>query len=418
MGGRGGLARWDFRLLWVGETSSKLGSAVTTVALPLVAVTHLNATTLQVALLEAAVWLPWLVVGLPAGALVDRWPSKPLMLLCNAVSATLLISVPVAVLFDALTMTQLTGVAFFAAVATVFFSTAYQRFLPAVVDTPDLPAANARMQGSESAAQVAGPSLGGLLAGAFGAATGLLADAVTFVVSSVCLLRIRSVQPRPEPVAKRSIVREIGEGLRYLVHDPYLRVIAAFSAATNLAGGMLQAVLVVFLVRSVGISEWTVGTFLSLVSLGGIAGAMAATWVSRRFGSARGLIICELCTAPFALLIPLTGPGAGLAFLVAGGVMTTAGVIAFNVIFGAFRAAYVPRHLLGRIVASTRFVNYGTLPVGAVLGGVLGTSLGLPATLWISAAGTAGAVLILFLGPIRTRRDLPVAAGELSGVRS
>jgi predicted MFS family arabinose efflux permease len=402
--------------LWAGETASKVGSAVTTVALPLVAVGHLNASTFEVAMLGAAVWLPWLVVGLPAGALVDRLAGKPLMVFCNVASTVLLTSVPAAVALDALTFPHLALVAFGTAVATVFFSTAYQRFLPSVVDVDFLPAANARMQGSESVAQVVGPSLGGLLAAAFGAAAGLAIDAMTFLASTACLVAIRTREPvRKAPAESlRKIPHEIAEGLRYLLRDPYLRVIAAFSASTNLAGSMLQAVLVIYLVRDLGLGEWTAGTVLSLVGVGGIAGAAVATPVARRCGTARGLLLCQLCSAPFALLVPLATPGAGLAFLVVGGAVTTAGVIAFNVVFGAFRATYVPRHLLGRVVASTRFLNYGTMPIGALLGGIVGTALGVPAALWISAAGTTAAVLILFIGPVSRQRDLPAgpAAAE------
>jgi MFS family permease len=234
---RGGLLRdRNFRLLWFGETTSTVGTTISRVALPLVAVVTLQASTFQVSLLTAAGWLPWLLIGLPAGACVDRLPRRPLMLVCDAVSLLLLISVPVAVWAGVLTLSQLLCVALLTGAASVFFQTAYQVYLPDVVDHEHLGEANAKLQGSESAAQVAGPGLAGLIAQAAGAATGLIADALSFIVSAVCLLRIRTHE-EPATAATRSTTlrREIGDGLRFLAADPYLRVLTAFRALSNLA---------------------------------------------------------------------------------------------------------------------------------------------------------------------------------------
>ncbi|MFE2729185.1 MFS transporter [Kitasatospora sp. NPDC059327] len=402
----------DFRLLWIGQGASKLGSAVTTVSLPLIAVLTLHTTAFGVGVLEAAVWLPWLIVGLPAGALVDRWAPRPVMVVCDLASLLLLGSVPAAAWFGMLTFPQLVVVALLAGAAGVFFSTAYQVLLPSLLAPADLPEGNARMQGTEAAAQVAGPGLGGLLAQLAGPVLGLLMDTLSFAVSALCLRRITTTDRRPprDPAAgTRSLRGEISEGLGFLVRDPYLRSICGFSALTNLTGSVLQAVLVVFLLHDVGLSPGVVGGLLGTIGLGGVLGATVATRITRRFGTARGLLLCNLCTAPAALLVPLTGHGPRLVMLVAGGLLTTAGVIAFNVIFGSFRAAYVPSHLLGRVVAGGRFVNYSTIPVGALLGGSLGTLLGLRPTVWIAAAGTALSVAALLAGPVRHGRDLPTA---------
>lgn len=167
---RGGLV-WhrDFRLLWIGQTGSKLGSSVTSVALPLVAVTTLGASTFQVALLSAAAWLPWLVIGLPAGAWVDRLPRRPVMIICDVVSLLLFLSVPVAAWLGVLTIGHLLAVALGAGTASVFFQTAYQVYLPSLLTKEDVPEGNAKLQGAEAAAHVAGPGLAGLIAQAFGA---------------------------------------------------------------------------------------------------------------------------------------------------------------------------------------------------------------------------------------------------------
>ncbi|RCG28396.1 MFS transporter [Sphaerisporangium album] len=405
---RGGLLRErDFRLLWVGETASAFGSSVTSVALPLVAITVLQANALVVGVLAAASWVPWLLIGLPAGAWVDRLPRRPVMLACDAVSALVFCSVPVAAWFGVLTIGHLMVAALLTGTAKVFFQTAYQVLLPSVVAAGDLPEGNAKLQGSESAAQVAGPGLGGLLAQAFGAVTGLIADAATFVISAACLLAMRTREAPPPPRDSTTLRRQIAQGLRFVLHDPYLRVLTAFGATSNLFLMGYQAILVIFLVREVGVGPGTAGGVIAATSLGGVAGAAVAPWIARRLGSARALLAAEVGCAPFVLLIPAAFPGWGLAFAVAGGLVVVAGVVAGNVIKGSFRQMYTPRHLLGRASVSMQFVNLGTVPMGALLGGALGDSLGVRPAMWIMTGGLALTGLILLAGPIKRDRDLP-----------
>jgi MFS family permease len=413
-GRRGGLlGERNFRLLWFGETTSTVGTTISRVALPLVAVVTLQASTFQVSLLTAAGWLPWLLIGLPAGAWVDRLPRRPLMLVCDTVSLLLLVSVPVAVWAGVLTLGQLLGVALLTGAAAVFFQTAYQVYLPDIVDHERLGEANAKLAGSESAAQVAGPGLAGLIAQAAGAATGLIADALSFLVSAVCLVRIRTDE-KPVPTAERSTTlrREIADGLRFLAADPYLRVLTAFGALSNLALTGYQSILVVFLIRDLGVSPAGVGALLSGMSVGGVIGAASATAIANRFGSARGLLLSELCAAPFGLLIPLAAPGPRLMLVVLGGLAIGIGVVSGNVIKTSWRQVYCPRPLLGRVIVSMQFLNYGAIPLGAVLAGAVGTSLGLRPTLWIMLGGLVLATFVLLIGPLRLNRNLPGAVPQ------
>ncbi|MEU8266911.1 MFS transporter [Sphaerisporangium sp. NPDC049002] len=406
---RGGLLRdRDFRLLWAGETASGFGSTLTSVALPLVAITVLHTSTFFVALLTAAAWLPWMIIGLPAGAWVDRLPRRPVMLICDGASLVLFLSVPVAAWWGRLTIGHLLAVALLAGTAKVFFQTAYQVYLPAVVRDADLPEGNAKLQGGESAAQVVGPGVGGIVAQLFGAVTGLLVDAATFLISALCLLAMRT---REAPVSRErrsaTLRREIGEGLAFVARDPYLRVLTVFGAVSNLALIGYQSILIVFLVREVGVSSGTAGVLIAATSLGGVAGAASATWIARRVGSAHALIACEMAGAPFGLLIPLASPGSGLAFAVAGGLGVVAGVVAGNVIKSSFRQMYCPRELMGRVSVSMQFVNYGTIPLGALIGGALGDAIGVRPSMWILTGALALTGLVLLAGPIRRHRDLP-----------
>jgi MFS family permease len=397
----------DFRLLWAGQTVSWLGTATTQVAAPLVAVTTLHASAFQVGLLAVAVWLPWVLVGVPAGTLVDRLPRRPILVTCDLVAAVLLVSAPVAAWLGLLTLTQLLIVAFLAGVAEVFSATAGQVFLPAVLPADQLAAGNARLQGGASAAQVAGPGLAGLLAHLGGPVTALAADAASFLVSAAAMLRI-GARERHVPDPGREPLRAAARvGLRFVARDPYLRVTASAGSAANFALTTYQTVLLVFLVREVGLGAGMIGLLLSLASLGGVAGAMLSGPVVRRLGSARGLFALEAASGLSALLIPLTTGGAGLAWLVVGNAGVAAFVVAGNVISASFRQRYCPPELLGRVTASMRVLNYGTMPVAAVVAGALATAVGLRTTMWVGTAGVLAAALLLLIGPLTHSRDLP-----------
>ncbi|MEU8112038.1 MFS transporter [Micromonospora sp. NPDC048947] len=407
----GGLLRHrDFRLLWTGQTVSSIGSNVTTVALPLVAVAVLDAGTFQVAVLTAAAWLPWLLIGLPAGAWVDRLSGRPVMVACDLFRALLFLSVPLAAALDRLTVWHLLLVALSAGVARVFFETADQVYLPVLLRPEQLPEGNAKLHAAQTASYVVGPGVAGLIAQLIGAVTALLLDAISFLVSAVCLLRIRTVEPRVRRVDQsRSLRRDIAEGVRFVARDPYLRVLTVFGAASNIGLTGYQAVLVVFLVRELRLEPGLVGVLIAVMSAGGIIGALLATTVARRCGTARAVLIAAALTGPPALLIPLAAPGVGLAWPAVGGLLIGLGVAIGNVVKGAFRQTYTPYHLLGRVTVSMHLLNYGTIPLAAVLAGAIGARYGVQTAIVAMTAWLAFTPLILLMGPIRRRRDLPAA---------
>jgi MFS family permease len=385
-----------------------LGNSVTAVALPLIAVEVLDADSTAVGLLAAAVWLPWLLVGLPVGAWVDRIRKRPLMMACDLVAGAALLSIPSAVWLDALTLQHMVVVALICGAAAVWFDTAYHSYIRIVLDGRDLLEGNAKLQGSESAVRVAGPGVAGLLAQAFGAVTGLLADAVTFLISVVCLKRIEVVEPDRAPDEERApLQRQIIEGLRFVGRDPYLRPMVTWGAAINMALMGYQAVQVVFLVRTVGLNPALVGMLLTSGSVGGIVGALMASRFSRRFGSARGLLLLQAVTAPFALLMPMTTAGPGLLLFAVGGFLVGIGISVANIVVGSFRQTYCPPHMLGRVVATAMMINHSTIPVGSLLGGVLGDTVGYRPAMWIMTGLVAPCWLILVMSPMRRERDLP-----------
>lgn len=398
--------RRDFRLLWVGETTSQFGSAVTWVALPLIAVQSLHAGPFEVALLTAATWLPWLFIGFVAGAWVDRLPKRPLMLLCDVVSMLLLASVPVADWCGVLTIGQLLAVALLAGVSTVFFTSAYQAYLPALVEGDDLVAANAKLQGSASAAQIGGPGIAGGIAAIAGVASGLLADAVTFAVSAACLRSIGSREPEVRSPTERDLRREVVEGLRFLFTDPYLRPVALAAALGNLCLTGMDSLLIYFLVRTVGVNSGVAGALMASVGVGGVLGALCARRLAGRLGTARAVLCCYVVGLPFMLLVPLTRSGIGLVFF-AGYAVMAVGMVAGNVVYDGFVQRYTPPEMMGRIAASVSTLSYCCMPVGAVLAGGLGSLAGVRVALWVMAAGLVATGGLLVCSPYRRLRDLP-----------
>jgi len=419
------LRRRSFRLLWTGETISQLGNAMAVVGVPLVAVTVLHASTFAVGVLAAAAWLPWLVIGLPAGAWVDRWPARRVMIVCDVISAALYASVPVAAWAGVLTTWLLVAVQLAGGAASVLFMTAYQVYLPSIVAPGELIEGNTKMQGSASAAAFAGPSLAGLVAQLLGAVTALLCNAVSFLVSAACLLGARARPSRPaagaRPTAVRSPVtrspavppttlrREIADGLMLVLRDPFLRQLSLFWAAANLALTGYAALLVVFLVRVIGLAPGSVGLLTAIPGIGGILGALVTGRITARYGTARGLLLSTLFTVPFCLLIPLTGPGPRLAFYVAGSLLACTGIAVGNIVIAAFRQSYSPPGMCGRVTATMRFLIFGTSPLGALLGGSLGTWLGVRPALWVLLGAVTLSGTLLLSPSLRGRRDLPAA---------
>jgi predicted MFS family arabinose efflux permease len=413
---RGGLWRQrDFGLFWTGESISEVGNSITIVVVPLAAIEILHASTFIITVLNAAVWLPWLIIGIPAGAWVDRLPPKPLMLTCDAISLLVYASIPVAAWLGMLTVAQLIVATLLAGTVTVFFRSAYQVLLAGIVDEADLTEGNAKLMGSREVAQIGGPGLGGLLAQVAGAATGMLADAASFAVSFACLAAVRSPRDR-RPTAPAGSGSGSGsgsdsgstlDGLRFVWRDPYLRVMAVNSAVANLALTGMDALIVVYLVRTVGLSAATAGLIVAAFGIGGVLGALVARPLGRRFGTARALLITSFGPLSCAPLLALAHKGPDLAFAVVANLLIAGSVVSSNVIGAAFRQAYVPAAILGRVSSAMMTVAYAMMPAGALLAGMIATTLGVRPAMWIVTAMISASSLVYLPSPLRRLRDLP-----------
>ncbi|MEV5481698.1 MULTISPECIES: MFS transporter [Streptomyces] len=402
----------DFRLLLAGAAAGQLGAQVTLVALPLVAVLQLNAPAFQVGLLTAAETAAFLLVGLPAGAWVDRMRKLPLMIRADVVRAVAMASIPLAGVAGVLTMAQLYLVALVTGVATVFFDVAHQSYLPQLLPKDQLVSGNGALETIRSTAQVAGPGLGGGLVQLLGAALAIAADAAGYALSALFLWAIRQPEDRPRPVPGASLRKDIGEGLRFVFGHSLLRVIAFTTGLGNFFTATLMATQSVFLVRVLGLAPGVVGLVLSASALGGLAGALCAGRLAARLGQARLIWLSALVTGPFAVLWPLSGRGAGAVLFAIGSGVVFFGAVVYNVAQVSFRQALCPPRLLGRMNATLRFLMWGTLPLGALAGGALADAFGARTALAWCAAGFLAVPLPLLLSPLRRMRDLPATGPD------
>lgn len=377
----------DFRRLFAATALGQLGDRVLFLALPLVAIVALRADEFQVGLLTAMTTLGSLLVGLPAGAWVDRVRKRPVVIGTDLARALALLTIPVAWWVGVLTVWWLYAVALVHGVLTVFFDVAYVSWLPQLVGRERLVEGNSALSAIRSVTSVGGPAMAGPLIGAVGAPATLLVSAAGMAVSGLLATGIRTREPRAVPREHPRLGREIREGVRFVLDHPALRATVLGDAVFNLSLVVYQTMLMVHLARELGLASFGVGLVLSGMGCGALLGALMAGRVAARVGQGRVIWLAPLVTCPLTALMPMARPGwsvyvaaLGLAALSLGGVVR---VVAQS----SLQQALTPDHLLGRMSATARFVSWGGIPLGGLLGGAAGSTVGPAATLWIGATG-------------------------------
>ena len=414
----GGLWRHrDFLKLWSAETISQFGTQVSQLALPLVAILILDASTFEIAALTTVEFLPFILFTLPAGVWVDRLPRRPILIAADFGRAALLVSIPIAYVADVLTLGQLFVVGFLVGICTVFFDIAYQSYLPSLVSRDLIIEGNSKLEISRSTAQVAGPGVGGALVEIFTAPYAVFVDAVSFISSGLFVLRIRKEESSPiverADGKKASLWVELKEGLRFVLGNPNLRAQAGCTATSNLFFSLGFAIFLVFAVRELQLSAAVIGIVFSIGSVGSLIAAFTAMRISNRFGIGPTTIGVGMLWGPAMVLIAFAPTGnAAVPFLVASQLAAGFGGVVYNIVQVSYRQAICPPRLQGRMNSVMRFIVWGTIPIGTLAGGILGSLVGLRETIAIGGIGCGLAVLWIVFSPQRSLREMPEPVDE------
>jgi len=404
----------DFLKLWAGQSVSLFGSQVTRLALPLAAVLTLHAGAAQMGLLGAALLTPYLVFGLFAGVLVDRLRRRPILIAADVGRAALLAVIPVLAVTGRLRIEHLYAIGFLFGTLEVFFEVAYQSFVPRIVERDQLTQANSRLQLSDSAAQVAGPGLAGALVQLLTAPVAIIVDAASFMVSAATLALVRTSEAPPSSDHRPAVWAELREGLVLVVGQPWLRAIAGCTATLNFFANLLMTVYILYATSRLGLAPALIGAIFAVGGATTILGTMLAGPAARRLGIGRTLLGASLLIGIAGLLIPIAGgPGPiAIALLIGTQVLWGLSRPVFDINQLSLRQSITTDRFQGRVNATMLFIVWGVIPFGSLLGGALGSTIGLRATIAVGAGGMLLAVLWMIFSPIRHLRTLPTASEE------
>ncbi len=400
-----------FRTLFAASALSHLGSNVSYVAIPLLAVTVLDAGPGQAGALAALSTAAFLLIGLPAGAWVDRLSGRRVLVAADAARAVLLASIPLAWWLGVLSLPQLYAVVLLTGCATVFFDVGSQSVLPELVGREHLVPANAAIVSLMAGANIAGRGAGGFMVQLLTAPLAILGGALAYLASACGLTGMARHHARTKPsAAGRRLRTEIADGLRHVFGTRELRALALTATLTNLGAQMVNAMLPVLFSRELHLSAGALGLYWAAGGVGILLGARLARPLAARLGHGRTLALAGPWFAPAAVAVALVGTGPWLWVAGAGwlAIMTKTGID--NVLGVTLRQHLTPDPLLGRMNATFRFLLTGALAVGSALGGLIGEVADVRVAVWAGAVCLAGAFLPVFLSPVRALRELPAPA--------
>jgi MFS family permease len=446
----------NYARLWTAATVSLFGTQISQIAIPFIAAVLLNASAGEVGLLTTIEFLPFLLFTLPAGVWVDRYPKKRILVIGDLGRAVMLVSIPIAYALGALTIWQLYVVGFINGLMTVFFDVADQSYLPTILERDELVEGNAKLQISQSSAQILGQPFGGGIVAVLTAPVAVLIDAVSYLGSAALILSIRErartavvgVLRRAEPVDAVAALtateaddvapssaagvsvgieeatpagqpddqggmrQQIVDGLRYILRHEYLGNIAATTATSNLFGNIGFAIFPVYAYKVLLLTPAAVGTIGGLGGAGVLLGALVANRVQARIGVGRTIIVAAAATGPVGLLMPLATPEVAFWFLSVSLFLAAILNVIYNVSQISLRQAITPEHFLGRMNATMRFLVWGTIPIGSLIGAGLSEVIGVRATIWVSALLSLLAFLPVLFSPVRGIQSIPSGEPE------
>jgi MFS family permease len=433
----------DFARLWTAATVSLFGTQVTQIAIPFIAAVLLGASPGEVGLLVTVDFLPFLLFTLPAGVWVDRLSRKRILVVADIGRAIMLVSIPIAYVLGVLTIWQLYVVGFVNGIFTVFFDVADQSYLPTVLEREELVDGNSKLQVSASAAQILGQPFGGGIVALLTAPIAIFVDAISFIGSALLIFSIRrpeaSIDARTgagaveatavaeppsggvtvvaeaavaEPAAgadaaKPGLRSEMMSGLRYIFGNKYLRAIAPTTAFSNLFNNIAFATFAVFAYRELGLTPGLVGLIGGISGAGVLLGALTASRVADRFGVGRAIIWPTAIGGVVGLLIPLAPVGGAVPYIATAFFVTGVTNVIYNVNQVSLRQAITPQRFLGRMNATMRFLVWGTIPIGSLIGAALSELIGVRTTIWVGSILGLLPFLFVFFSPVRTLARIP-----------
>jgi len=392
-----------FRAFWAAETVSGFGTYITTIALQVLVVITLGGTATDVGLLNAARWLPYLLLGLVVGALIDRRRRKPVLVTTDLGRGVLLALIPLLYFLGALSLPVLLAFVAVFGLLTLLNDSASQSFVPRLVPPAQLLGAHARLDQSASVAQTSGPLVAGGLVSLVGAPLAVLADALSYFFSAIVVAGIRVVEPAPvaEPLHLR---RDIADGLRWVYRHPTLAPHAIGSHAWFLFNSMLTTAFVPFVLLGLGLSAFELGIALAATGITGLLGALASSRVGLRFGAGRTVIL-GFAIQPVGWMVIALTPSMAVWMTVA---LLCVGMGLYGLALGlqnanemGYRQAVTPDALQGRMNTTIRSINRAAIVIGAPLGGLLADGLGYRAAFWIGIAGFVAVAIGIGLSPYR-----------------
>ncbi|MAU00839.1 MAG: hypothetical protein CL608_27145 [Anaerolineaceae bacterium] len=395
----------NFLRFWSANIISDFGSGITFLALPIIGAVTLEASAVQMGYLSAAGTLPYLLFGLPVGAFVDQLRKRPLLILADVGRLILIATLPIATLLGQLTWPHLILVTFLGGCLTLLADVSEEAFLPGLISRDNLVEGYSKLSASNSLIELSGPALAAGLIELLTAPIALVIDAASFLVSSVLLGTIQVDEPAPTLVAERpSFWQQIRQGLSFIRHHPQLRPMLLNNSSMQLFGGMVDALLIIYLLQ-LGLPATFVGVIFAVGSLAGLGAAAWGRRAAKRIGLGRMVVLGSLLIGVGALARPLAfgTPWLAGAVLLLGQTVSGFGNTVYNIGYDSLAQSLTPDELLGRVNATGLFIGFGALPVGALLGGLFGEWLGLRTAVLISSTGLLISVLWVYFSPLKER---------------
>jgi MFS family permease len=415
---RGGLwSHPDFLKLWTGQSISELGSQVSQLAIPWLAAVGLHASPIEFSLLGVLGFLPFILFALPAGVWVDRLRRRQILIVGDSARAVLLMLIPALWFAGVLQIWHLLVLEFLIGIFTVFFDVAYQSYLPALIEREHLVDGNSKLQVTVGIAQVGGPSLAGGLIAAITAPYAILVDSMSFVISSVFMIRMRHRENLPRQDTSEPRPRmwpQVKEGLAWVVGHRNLRAIAACTGTSNFCSSLMFAIVILYMVRVLHLSAFEAGAVFAVGSAGSIVGALFANRLGLKLGLGTAIVLMAVIFSFGGLAFPLAPKSFPLPALMAGQLLFGFSAIAYNILQVSYRQAITPERLQGRMNAAMRWIVWGTIPLGTLAGGAIAQVTSLHTALWVGALLGMPTFLWVLLSPLRSVREIPQPVDALT----